>query len=52
MLYALLWPLTYLIPGSLRTTTERIGRAVLNVVRHGFDIKVLESDDINRAASR
>jgi hypothetical protein len=49
-LYMLLWPLTYLIPGRFKTTTERIGRAMLNVARAGFDKKILESDDINRAA--
>jgi hypothetical protein len=49
-LYMLLWPLAYLIPGRFKTTTERIGRAMLNVARAGFDKKVLESDDINRAA--
>jgi uncharacterized protein YbjT (DUF2867 family) len=50
VLYALLWPLTYLIPRSARTTTERIGRAMLQVARNGFDKTILESDDINRAA--
>jgi uncharacterized protein YbjT (DUF2867 family) len=49
VLYALLWPLTYLIPSSVKTTTERIGRAMLNVARKGFDKSILESDDINRA---
>jgi uncharacterized protein YbjT (DUF2867 family) len=51
-LYAVLWPLIYLIPSRLTTTTERLGRALLNVARAGFDTKLLESDDINRAASR
>ncbi len=49
-LYAVLWPLTYLVPGRFKTTTERVGRAMLNVARHGFDKPVLESEDINRAA--
>jgi hypothetical protein len=50
-LYAVLWPLIYLIPSRLKTTTERLGRALLNVARAGFDTKLLESDDINRAAN-
>jgi hypothetical protein len=49
-LYAVLWPLTYLMPSSLKTTTERIGRAMLNVARAGFDPKILDSNAINRAA--
>lgn len=32
------------------TTTERVGRAMLNVARRGFPKTVLESDDINAAA--
>ena len=50
VLYALLWPLTYLVPGRFKTTTESVGRAMLNIARAGFDRKVLESADINRAA--
>jgi len=49
-LYAVLWPLTYLVPVRYKTTTERLGRAMLNVARAGFDKKILESNDINRAA--
>jgi uncharacterized protein YbjT (DUF2867 family) len=33
------------------TTTERIGRAMLNLARHGFPKQILESADINRAAA-
>lgn len=51
VLYALLWPLTYLIPASARTSTERVGRAMLAVARKGFDKTILESDDINRAGA-
>jgi uncharacterized protein YbjT (DUF2867 family) len=51
-LYAVLWPLIYLLPSSAKTTTERIGRAMLNVARAGFDTKTLENSDINRAAAR
>jgi uncharacterized protein YbjT (DUF2867 family) len=50
VLYAVLWPLKYLVPASVKTTTERIGRAMLNIAKSGFDTKILESPDINRAA--
>lgn len=50
VLYALLYPITFLIPNSYATSTERIGRAMINVARSGFDKKILASDDINRAA--
>ena len=50
VLYAVLWPLTYLVPARFKTTTERLGRAMLNIARAGFDKKVLESNDINRAS--
>lgn len=49
-LYAVLWPLTHLVPGRYKTTTERLGRAVLNVARDGYEKQILESDDINAAA--
>jgi uncharacterized protein YbjT (DUF2867 family) len=32
------------------TTTETIGRAMLNVVRRGYPVRILESSDINAAA--
>jgi uncharacterized protein YbjT (DUF2867 family) len=51
-LYAVLWPLTYLVPGRFKSTTERVGRAMLNVARAGFDKTILESEDINRAAGQ
>jgi uncharacterized protein YbjT (DUF2867 family) len=47
-LYAVLWPLTFLIPGAYRTTTERLGRAMLKVARAGFDKAIVESSDIER----
>lgn len=50
VLYAILWPLTYLMPASWKSTTEKVGRAMLNVARSGFDKRVLESEDINRAS--
>lgn len=52
VLYALLWPLGYLLPSRMKSTTERIGRAMLSVTRHGFGKPILESADINRAAVR
>jgi hypothetical protein len=32
------------------TTTERVGKAMLNVTRRGFPKPILENDDINAAA--
>ena len=53
--YAILAPLfpvlEALFPRHV-TTTERVGRAMLNVARHGFAKPVLENDDINAAADR
>jgi uncharacterized protein YbjT (DUF2867 family) len=40
-----------LSPDSI-TTTERVGRAMLWVARHGYEKQVLESPDINAAAAR
>jgi uncharacterized protein YbjT (DUF2867 family) len=54
ILYAILFPLVPLLkalfPGQM-TTTSRIGRAMLNVARHGAPKAVLESRDIDAAAS-
>jgi hypothetical protein len=30
------------------TTSEQVGRAMLHVIQHGADKRVLENDDINR----
>jgi uncharacterized protein YbjT (DUF2867 family) len=53
VLYAVLRPFVPLVealsPGQV-TTTERIGRAMLNVARHGAPKRTLESPDINAAA--
>jgi uncharacterized protein YbjT (DUF2867 family) len=53
VLYALTWPLIPIVgllaPGYV-TTTERVGRAMLNVARSGFAKAVLENRDINEAA--
>jgi uncharacterized protein YbjT (DUF2867 family) len=53
-LYAVFSPLVPLIAAlspDAMTTTERIGRAMLNVTRHGFDKIYLDNPDINRAAA-
>ncbi len=50
--YAVLGPLLPLLSGRFPkyvTTTERIGRAMLVVVRNGWPTRVLETADINRA---
>ncbi len=53
VLYAVISPLVPLIrrlfPDSV-TTTERVGRAMINVARHGYEKATLEPVDINRAA--
>lgn len=50
--YAVVRPLVPLIealaPGSV-TTTERVGRAMLQIARRGYPKAILESDDINEA---
>lgn len=54
VLYPVLYPVMLLVkllsPGYV-TTTERVGRAMLQVVRHGFTKRVLENPDINNAAA-
>ena len=49
-LYTVLRPLTGLVPSRFRTTTERVGRAVLNVAIEGYEKSILESADIEDAA--
>jgi uncharacterized protein YbjT (DUF2867 family) len=51
LFYALLWPLAYLVPGRFKTTTERLGRAMLHVASHDFEPKTMDNDAINRAAA-
>jgi uncharacterized protein YbjT (DUF2867 family) len=50
VLYTLLWPLLplfkVLLPGQV-TTTERVGRAMLEVVRRGGASRVVENREIN-----
>ena len=52
-LYVALWPvwkgMKLLSPGSV-TSTRKVGRAMINVARHGYPKKILDSKDINRAA--
>jgi uncharacterized protein YbjT (DUF2867 family) len=55
VLYVLLWPVVMLLkafsPTSI-TTTERVGRAMLEVARHGAPKALLENADINDLAAR
>lgn len=54
VLYPILWPLivvTKLLKPSIVTDTDRVGRALLRVVKRGYPKKVLENPDINEAAS-
>ncbi|NJO13125.1 MAG: epimerase [Gammaproteobacteria bacterium] len=51
ILYKLLWPLQYVIPARFRTTTERIGHAMMNLAQDGFEQRILETPEINRAAA-
>ncbi len=54
ILYDLLAPLRPLLlkaPGRWVTTTERVGRAMITIVRYGSPKPVLESEDINRVGA-
>jgi hypothetical protein len=42
-----LWPLLKRFPRYV-TTTERLGRAMIEVAAHGAPKQILESEDINR----
>lgn len=50
--YAILGPVLTLLRGftSLFTTTEKIGRAMINVAAQSYPRRILETEDINRAA--
>lgn len=53
-LYPVLYPfmmLTKLIAPKYITDTERVGKAMLNVVRRGYSRRILENPDINAAAA-
>lgn len=45
-----LYPLLKLLFPSVVTTTENMGKAMINVVLHGFEKKILVTNDINKAA--
>lgn len=47
-----LYPILRRLAPSYVTTTDRVGRAMINVVRHGAPASVLENRDINRLAER
>jgi uncharacterized protein YbjT (DUF2867 family) len=54
VLYAILRPLVPLVMVAFPrqvTTTEKIGRAMLNVARHGAPKRILDTPDINAAAA-
>ncbi len=54
VLYALFWPLVPLLAALFPrqiTTTERVGRAMLAVARHGHPKAILESADIDAAGA-
>ena len=46
-----LFPVWNALAPKYVTTTERVGRAMLEVARHGASRSVLENDDINRLAA-
>jgi len=53
VLYALMWPFVPLIAALAPrqvSTTEKMGRAMLNVARRGADKAILETPDINAVA--
>lgn len=56
-LYNVLYPLLYPVMLAMKafspqniTDTRRIGRAMLNIAKRGFPVKILENPDINTAA--
>jgi uncharacterized protein YbjT (DUF2867 family) len=56
-LYNVLYPMMYPVMLAMKvlspqniTDTRRIGRAMLNIVRRGYPVKILENPDINTAA--
>jgi uncharacterized protein YbjT (DUF2867 family) len=50
-LLAPLYPALRLLAGSHMTTTENVGRAMIDVAASGYSTRVLENTDINRAAA-
>ena len=51
-LLAPLYPALRLLAGSHMTTTENVGRAMINAAAHGYSTRVLENVDINTLAAR
>lgn len=51
-LYAVAGPIGAILPASLATTTEAMGRAMLRAARDGAPKRVLETRDINELAAR
>lgn len=51
VLGAPLYPLLQALAPRYVTTTEAMGRAMINVARHGWPNRILETEDINRAAN-
>jgi uncharacterized protein YbjT (DUF2867 family) len=47
-----LYPLLKALAPRYVTTTEAMGRAMINVARNGWPNRILESEDINRASAR
>ena len=43
-----LWPVLYKAFPQFVTTTERLGRALLHIAKHGTPKPILEARDINR----
>lgn len=51
VVYVVLWPfMPLLIAMGAGTTTEKLGRAMINVAMKGYGKKILEGRDINEAA--
>jgi len=54
MFYAIMAPIYPIVrpfAGAFMTTTEDLGKAIISVAAAGFDKRILESSDINRAAA-
>jgi uncharacterized protein YbjT (DUF2867 family) len=54
VVYIVMWPfnpIMRLFPG-MATTTERVGRAMVEVARNGYEKKIVENRDVNLIAKR
>ena len=47
-----LYPLWKVLAPNLVTTTEKVGKAMIRVVREGYPTAFIETRDINRLAQR